>query len=193
MNYLGKGIRPNIGYATHQLARFYKDPRAPHGKAVEQLVKYLISTKEKGIILTPIKYKSIEVYADADIPGNWNKLTAEHDASTAKYRTGYLIMYASCPIIWKSALQTQVALNTTETEYICLSQSLRETILVINLLNEIKKKNLPVSTVPTVYCKVFEDNSRVLELAKTSRLRPCTNHINMLCHHFREHVRKRII
>ena len=194
LNYLEKGTRPDIGYATHQLARFCEDPRASHGKAVEQLVKYLIATKDKGIILTPVKNKSIEVYADADFSGNWNKLTAEHDVSTAKSRTGYLIFYAGCPIIWKSVLQTQVALSTTEAEYISLSQSLREVIPVINLLNEMKENNFPpVSTVPTVYCKAFEDNSGALELAKTPRLRPRTKHINIVYHHFREHVRKRII
>ena len=194
LTYLEKGTRPDIGYATHQLARFCEDPKASHGKAVEHLVKYLIATRHKGLILTPIKTKSVEVYADADFSGNRNKLTAEHDPSTTKSRTGYLAMYAGCPIIWKSVLQTQVSLSITDAEYISLSQSLREIIPVINLLNELKEINFaPVSIVPAVYCKAFEDNSGTLELAKTPRLRPRTKHINIVYHHFREHVRKRII
>ena len=48
-------------------------------------------------------------------------------------------MNASCPIIWKAVLQTQVSLSTTEAEYISLSQSLREVITIINLLNEMKE------------------------------------------------------
>ena len=151
-----------------------------------------MATKDKGIILTPVKNKSIEVYADADFSGNWNKLNTEHDVSAAKSRTSYLILYAGCPIILKSVLQTQVALSTTEAEYISLSQSLREVIQVTNHLNERKENNFPpVSTVPTVYYKAFENNSGVLELAKTPRLRPRTKHINIVYHHFREHVRKR--
>jgi hypothetical protein len=43
-------------------------------------------------------------------------------------RTGYVITYSNCPVIWASKLQTQVALSTTESEYIALSTALREVI-----------------------------------------------------------------
>ena len=84
--------------------------------------------------MKPDKSKSLEVYADADFSGNWYKHTAADDASTAKSRSGYLVLYAGCPIIWSFRLQTQVALSTTEAKYISLSQSLREVIPIINLL-----------------------------------------------------------
>ena len=124
MNYLERGTRPDITYATHQCAHFCEDPREPHGRAVEHIVKYLKKTKHRGIILDPDRAKSLEVYADADFSGNWNKNTAEHDSSTAKSRTGYIILYAGCPIIWCSKLQTQVSLSTTEAEYVSLSLNL---------------------------------------------------------------------
>jgi len=44
-----------------------------------------------------------------------------------------------------------------------------------------------------IYCKVFEDNSGALELARLPKLRPCTKHINVCYHHFREHVRNGLI
>ena len=66
LNYLEKGTRPDITYATHQCARFCEDPRKPHGRAVEHIVKYLKKTKHRGIILDPDRDKSLEVYADAD-------------------------------------------------------------------------------------------------------------------------------
>ena len=56
------------------------------------------------------------------------------------------------------------------------------------------KKNITtVSSVPNEYSKAFEDNSGALELAKTPKKRPRTKHINLVYHHFREHVRKRSI
>ena len=168
LNYLEKSTRPYINYATHQYARFCEDPREPHGRAVEHIVKYLKKTKHRGIILDPDRAKSLEVYADADFSGNWNKNAAEHDASTAESRTGYIILYEGCPIIWCSKLQTQVSLSTTEAEYVSLSQSLREVIPVINLIKEMKERNIStVSSAPTVFCKAFEDNSGALELAKS--------------------------
>jgi hypothetical protein len=44
-----------------------------------------------------------------------------------------------------------------------------------------------------VYCKVFEDNSGALELARLPWLRPRTKHINVCYHHLQEHARKGLI
>jgi hypothetical protein len=45
-----------------------------------------------------------------------------------------------------------------------------------------------MDTKPTVYCKVFEDNSGAIELAKVPKMRPRTKHINTKYHHFRKYV-----
>ena len=41
---------------------------------------------------------------------------------------------------------------------------------------------------PTVQCKLFEDNSGALTLARAPAMRPRTKHINNKYHHFRTHV-----
>ena len=46
---------------------------------------------------------------------------------------------------------------------------------------------------PKVHCKAFEDNIGALELAKVPKMRPRTKHINLVFHHFREHVRKGLV
>ncbi len=57
------------------------------------------------------------------------------------------------------------------------------------LVNEIKTRGfIVILTIPNVFCKVFEDNSGALELARLPKLRPQTKHINTCYHHFREHV-----
>ena len=50
-----------------------------------------------------------------------------------------------------------------------------------------------ISNTPSIFCKAFEDNSGALELAKSPKMRPHTKHSNLAYHHFREHVRLRII
>ena len=134
--------------------------------------------------------KSLEVFVDADFAGNWN-INCTHDPSTAKSCTGYVITYAGCPLIWASKMQTEYALSTTESEYYALSTALREAIPLISLLKEIKGQGINVYTkAPAVHCKVFEDNSGALEIAKTPKMRPRTKHFNNKYHHFRDHVRK---
>ena len=68
-------------------------------------------------MIKPLGDQIIEVYADADFSGNWNRNTSEFDSRTAKSQTGFIIYFAKCPILWTSKLQTQVALSTTEDEY----------------------------------------------------------------------------
>ena len=116
------------------------------------------------------------------------------DPSTSKSRSGWIIFYAGCPVSWASKLQSQVALSTTEAEYIAMSQSLRNVIPIMGLLQEMREQNCnDLCTEPYVYCKVFEDNSGALELARLPKLCPRTKHINVCYHHFREHVRKGLI
>jgi hypothetical protein len=48
-------------------------------------------------------------------------------------------------------------------------------------------------TNPKVHCKVFEDNSGALEMAKVHKFRPRTKHINIKYHHFRSYVNDDLI
>ncbi len=188
LNFLEKSTRPDIAYAVHQCARFQVDPKESHAKAVKRIGRYLLNTKDKGYILNP-NDSLLECYADADFAGNWRKDIAEHDASTAQSRTGFVILFAGCPLIWGSRLQTEIALSTTEAEYIALSTALRETIPIINLLQELMDmKFINNFTAPKIHCKAFEDNSGAFELAKSPKMRPRSKHINIKYHHFRSYV-----
>ena len=192
LGYLEKGCRPDISYITHQCARFAVHPTQDHAKAVRWIAKYLKSTKTKGIILNPNPNLGLEVYVDADFAGAWDK----HDTpnpDTARSRHGYVIKYAGCPIIWKSQLQTEFALSTTEAEYTGMSYALRETIPMMEILKELEHhSNLPSKT-PTVKCRVFEDNSGAVEIASVHKYRPRTKHLNIRLHHFRDYVTNGLI
>ena len=188
LNYLEKGSRPDISYATHQLARFTTDPREEHGQAARWLARYLKRTKEKGLIMKPDPGKGLEVHVDADFAGNYDYFDTSN-SDTAKSRHGYLISYSGIPITWKSQLQTEIALSTTEAEYTGLSYSLREAIPIVNLLKELKENKFKVSDeVTKIHCKVFEDNAGAIEIAKEDKYRPRTKHLNCRLHHFRSYV-----
>jgi hypothetical protein len=193
LNFLEKGTRPDIAYTTHQCARFSIDTKKSHGEAIKYLCKYLIGTRDKGIILNPDTEQSLKVFVDADFCGSYQRMTAMDDVSTAKSRTGYIIQYCNCPIIWISKLQTLVTLSTTEAEYVALSHSLRDTFPIMNLLKEFKERgfNIIGNGQAKIMCRVFEDNSGALELANVPKMRPRTKHINLVYHHFRSRVKTR--
>ena len=135
----------------------------------------------------------MEVYVDADFSGNWDPKETK-DVDTARSRHGYIISYAGCPVLWKSQMQTEIALSSTESEYVGLSYALRDAIPIMELLKELKRFKFPIRTSHTkVHCKVFEDNSGALEIATTHKFRPRTKHINVKYHFFRDYINRKEI
>jgi hypothetical protein len=58
-------------------------------------------------------------------------------------------------------------MSTTEAEYIAMSQSLRDVLPIMFLVNEFKTCGFTIiSIIPNIFCKVFKDNSGALELAR---------------------------
>jgi transposase InsO family protein len=188
LNYLEKGTRSDISYIVHQCARFSTDPKQEHAQALRWLGRYLKATRNRGTILQPAKGKDMEVYVDADFSGNWHA-EESWDRDTARSRHGFIVMYAGCPILWKSQLQTEIALSSTESEYTGLSYALRDAIPIMELLKEMKELKFPIrSATPKVHCKIFEDNSGALEIASVHKFRPRTKHLNVKLHFFRDYI-----
>ena len=117
MNYLEKATRPDISFATHQCARFAAAPKKHHTRAVHGLGRYLLHSRKKGMLFRADITHGLEVFVDASLAGNWDKKDAQTgDHDTARSRHGYIILYYGCPLIWKSQLQTEIALSSTERE-----------------------------------------------------------------------------
>ena len=187
LNFLADSTRGDIAYATHHLARFVNNPKKEHGEAIKHLGRYLAGTKDKGYVIKADPNKGIEIYADASFCQDWDPKLAGEDIDTARSRYGYIITYCGVPLIWKSSLPTEICLSTTEAELVGLSQSLRTAIPIINILNEMKEYGFDVlPNSPTVHCKLFEDNSGALAIAKFPKMRPRTKHICCKMWHFVE-------
>ena len=107
-----------------------------HENAVKQLGRYLYHTKKEGIIYNPETSKGLECYVDADFAGGWEQADAD-DPENVMSRTGMVIMYANCPIFWRSSLQTEIALSTAEAEYMAISSALRQVLPLMTMMEEI--------------------------------------------------------
>ena len=189
LNFLEKSTRADIAYSVHQCARFSESPKREHGNAVKWIGRYLLGTKDKGLIIRTDWSKGLELYVDSDFAGNWDKQLAGTDIDTARSRHGYVLMYAGAPILWQSQLQTEIALSSTEAELIGLSMGLRSAIPIMRMLQEMKQFGFDVHpNIPEIHCKVFEDNQGALEIAKVPKMRPRTKHINCKYFHFTPYV-----
>ena len=63
----------------------------------------------------------------------------------------------------------------------------------MELLKELQTAIPKTDRSPTIHCSIFEDNMGCIDLVETPRMRPRTKHIALKYHHFREHMRKKLV
>ena len=67
---------------------------------------------------------------------------------------------------------------------------MREVIPLIQLLQDLKVACDVITTLPAVYCRVFEDNQNCIAVAESKKPPARTKHITIKYHHFRGIVNK---
>jgi hypothetical protein len=114
------GPYTGISYAMHPCIRFSAAPEMEYDKALKWLDRYLIETRDKRLMFDP-KEQSF----DASFGDEWDRAGALVDADAASSRTGFVISFTNCPVIWTTRLSTQIALSSAETGHIALITALR--------------------------------------------------------------------
>ena len=195
MQYLGNNTHPECAYAINSCARYCTDPRKAHGVALKRIGRYLKGVLDDGLIISSSGSLSLDCHCDADFAGNYIKEESQ-DPSSVRSRTGFVITFGSVPVLWKSKIQTEIALSTMESEYISLSTAMRSLVHLRALLLEIDQGfelgfGQRMSTISTV----FEDNRACKILATTDppRLTPRSKSLAIKYHWFRSHLSEHTI
>ena len=137
LGYLQHTTRPDIAMATHQCARFSaSNPKLLYERGVKRICKYLLNSMDKGIIFQPDLSRGLECHVDADFAGGWATCDQSKPESVLS-RAGYMISCAGCPIQWCSKIESEIALSTTEAEYITMSMAMRDVLPFLNLMSEL--------------------------------------------------------
>ena len=110
-------------------------------------------------------------YLDASYANNEDQTTV----------SGYVFLMNGAAISWGSKKQTDVALSSTESEYIALAEAAREAIWLCNLLKGIEFEH-PQPT------RLFGDNSGSLAIAKNPQYHKRTKHFDTRHHYIRQRV-----
>ena len=209
LNFLAQNTRPDISMAVHNCARFCTNPTQLHETAVKRIGRYLLLTRDKGLILSPQADYRLNMYVDADFAGAWHKEFA-HLRESVLSRTGFLVTYCGCPVTWCSKLQSEIALSTTEAEYIALSMATRHLLPLRRIMADITNfgpinvslpSKAPIMTHTHSFTSstpksnpelppsiIFEDNASCIVLAQSDHHKPRTKHISIKWHHFRDQI-----
>ena len=107
----------------------------------------------------------IDAYPDANFAGVYGHERSD-DPACAKSRTGFVINFADCPVLWISKLQQETALSTMEAETIALAHCCRELFPIIDMTQSLGKAVGLSIGVPSMKVSVHEDNAGALILAK---------------------------
>ena len=188
--YLAVNTRPDIAYAVSQVARFNHSPKQSHAKAVKTIVRYLKGSRDIGTVMKPNGSLNLVLYTDADYAGLY-KQEPDHLPTAVRSRTGYIIFLGSCPLVWKSQLQTEIALSTLEAEYCALSLGLKSLLPLKRLLIEaVQALSLPSPSTSLISAQACQDNTGAYYLATNQRLTNRTKHMLVKFHWFWTHYKR---
>ena len=136
------------------------DIKLSHNQAIKRVLNYLKGTATQGVILKPDPEKGIECYVGSNFACGCNQEELR-DPNSVLSRTGYVITYVHCPIIWESRLQTEIAINTIEVEYIALLKAMRYILPLVGLMKKINFILKLQGDTLKVLCSLFENQVTV--------------------------------
>ncbi|XP_042055870.1 secreted RxLR effector protein 161-like [Salvia splendens] len=117
--YLMVSTRPDIAYSVSCLSRYMSNPGQLHWEALKWLLRYLKHT--------------------AHYDSNY-----ANDRDKRKSTTSYVFTLGGSCVSWKSKLQHIVALSTTDSEYIAITEAMKEALLLKGVMSELKFLKQPV-------------------------------------------------
>ena len=199
LQYLANATRPDISYAVNRLASYTANPSLEHYGSLKRILRYLAGTKDYGITYR----KSDGLNSDTNLfhgltrnngPANNGDNNLFHgftDAAFAnaddyKSTTGYVFLASEGAITWKSKKQTIIAMSSTESEYVALSEAGREAFWLRNLYDELGFPQMG----PTV---IKSDNEGSVILSHNPQFHARTKHIEIRHHWVRDLVNDKIL
>ncbi len=118
--------RPDIAHAVGVVSQFQSNPGKDHWEAVKWILRYLRGSSRVCLSFGDCQ-TVLDGYTDADMAGH---------IDSRKSTSGYLMIFAGGAVSWQSKLKKCMALSTTETEYIAVTEACKEMLWLKKFLHE---------------------------------------------------------
>ena len=136
LNYITHATRPDICHSVNVLSRFASNPSKQHHAALKKILRYLRGTEDLG--LTYVKSESTQISLVAFSDADW---AAD---STRRSVSGNIIKLNGNAIMWRTKRHKSIATSSAESEYIALSDTVKDVMWTEKILNEIIKTHIPI-------------------------------------------------
>ena len=166
--------RPDLVFATQQLAKFSHDPHHKHMEAAKRVLRYLKGTIDMGI-----------TYSDSALDAN--RLIAFCDADwascveTRRSYSGFVALLNGGAIQWKTTQQKAVATSTAEAEFVSASKGADEIVWLNRILTS-------MGHAPETPTPVYEDNRACRMMSENPVAGERSKHIDYRVFALRERV-----
>ena len=168
--------RPDITNAVRAVSRHSNSLAERHWKAVLQIIRYLLGTKDLSLAFEWGSGLETSVFADANYA---EKADDRRSVSGVAVTVGKL--YVSC----FSSTQKIVTLSSTEAEYVALGDGVKEGLFVEGVLSFI------IPSISENCIKVLVDNDGAISLANNPLSSARTKHIDVRFYFIRELIRSK--
>ena len=163
------GTRSDLAYPLGVVSRYMRNPIKNHWLGVKWILRYI-----KGSLATKLCYKKsddfkIVGYCDADYAA---------DPDRIRSISGLVFILGGNTISWKSGLQRVVALSTTESEYMALTEAVKESVWLKGLMMEFGYDQKAVE----IHC----DSQSAIAHSKNNVHHERTKHIDVKYHYIRD-------
>ena len=207
LRWLEQCTRPDISTTLSELCKVQINPGKVHMQALEHLLRYVSSTRDRGILYGRRErdhpYGLIVGYTDSNWAG---------DADTQYSRGGCVFMSWGAPVSWTSFKMKSVAASSAESEYMAMAWATREAIWLKALYSSMGYSDLSATTYGKLcdqdYKKVrlskykdpYEkammlngDNKAALAMSKNPVLHKRSKHIHIAFHITRQAVQSKVV
>lgn len=176
--YLVSCTRPDLAFAVRKLSQYLESPLNHHWVAVKRVLRYLWTTRTKGLTYDGKKGTNVIGYSDSDYAGC---------RVSRKSTSGYVFLLAGAAISWKSKKQSVVATSSCEAEYVAICLAAKEAIWLARLIVDLGEKKKSTGVPLRV------DNNGASSLAKNPTINERTKHIDVQYHFVRQCNQKGLI
>ncbi|UYV61822.1 hypothetical protein LAZ67_1006725 [Cordylochernes scorpioides] len=172
--YVATITRPDIIFPVSYLSRTLDKPTQATWKAAKRIVRYLMATKDIGLIYT-VSSNNLISYSDSD----WAR-----DKINRKSTSGNIVLHGSNAVSWFFKKQGCVSLSTAEAEYVAAAASIQDLV-------HLKEINKDFSSFEDTTLLV--DNKSAICMAKTFENSKRSKHIDIRTHYIEDLLAKDII
>ena len=172
--YLSTNTRPDIAFVVSFLSQFNTSYTDVHWSLAKRVLSYLKSTSKLGLKYIKAKKPTFCLvgYADADWAGSPSSCSSLCKNSCYKSYSGFCFTLDSNLISWESKKQKLAAQSSTESEYICISEAVKESIYLNEMVSElfdIDQQNV----------LIFNDNQSAIKVAYSEGFSARTKHMGV--------------